>query len=191
MRLLMPFPDARLKLHSQVLFGVTINDAQTCALQDAEPRFDVRPPRAMHGREVHNNAGMMRSPCSDFLPVMRTHMVTHTMNRTDALVNLHIHCVEKGHAFPLPLPVITVSVDLAGTGVKGGTEGERARPPVLRRHMVGQVVGLSWEGRGRSGPRLQRGLLGQGEDSRIRPEGTGVESDQGFRRRSPHRSPRR
>jgi hypothetical protein len=42
-----------------------------------------------------------------------------------------------------------VSVDLAGTGVKGGKEVERARPPVLMLHTVGQVVGLSWEGRGR------------------------------------------
>jgi hypothetical protein len=45
-------------------------------------------------------------------------------------------------------------------------------------HTVGQVVGLSWEGRGRSGSRLQGGLLVQGEHYLIRPEGTGVEIDQ-------------
>jgi hypothetical protein len=99
------------------------------------------------------------------------------MNRTDALVNLHIHCFEKGNELPLPLTFITVSVDRAGIGVKGGKEVERARPPVRMLHTVGQVVGLSWEGRGRSGPRLQGGLLVQGEYYLIRPEGTGVEID--------------
>lgn len=132
----------------------------------------------MHWREVHDKAGMMREPLSDFFPMMRTHIVTHKMNRMDALVNLHIHRVEKGHEFPLPLPFITVAVELAGTGVKGGKEVERTRPPVLMLHAVGQASGLSWEGRGRSGPRLQGGLLVQGEYELICPEGTGVEVDQ-------------
>jgi hypothetical protein len=60
MRLLIPFPNELLKLHSQVFFGVKINDAQTFALQDAEPLFYLIHPRAMRGREVDNKAWMMR-----------------------------------------------------------------------------------------------------------------------------------
>jgi hypothetical protein len=47
---------------------------------------------------------------------------------------------------------ITVSVDLAGTGVKGGKAIERTRMRVLMLNAVGQVVGLGgqgWDGRGR------------------------------------------
>ena len=84
--------------------------------------------------------------------MMCTDIIAHQMNRTDVFVNCDIYRFEKGHAFPLPLPFITVPVDLARTGVKGGKEIERARPLVLMLHAVRQVVGLGWQGRGRSGP---------------------------------------
>ena len=59
--------------------------------------------------------------------MMGTDIISHQMNRTDVFVNGDIYRFEKGHAFPLPLPFITVPVDLARTGVKGGKEIER--PP--------------------------------------------------------------
>src|SRR5918996_4338210 len=110
--------------------------------------------------------------------MMRTDIVTYQMNRADGLIDFHIHRFQKGNEFPLPLTIITVPVDLARTGVKGGKEIQRPRALVLMLHAVGPVVGLSWEGRGESGPRLQRGLLVHGEYYLIRPEGTGVEVNQ-------------
>ena len=59
----------------------------------------------MHGRAVHDKAWMMSQPLSDLLPMMRTDMVAHQMNRADTLRNLDIYCFERGHAFPLPLAV--------------------------------------------------------------------------------------
>jgi hypothetical protein len=61
MRLRIPFPDALLTLHAQMVIGVKINAAPTVALQDAAPLFDWIHPRAMHGRAVHHTAGMRRS----------------------------------------------------------------------------------------------------------------------------------
>jgi hypothetical protein len=132
----------------------------------------------MHGWKVHDNAWMLSSPLPHFLPMMCTDMIAHQMNRPDVLVNCDIYRVEKGHAFPLPLPFITVPVDLASTGVKGGNELARARPLVRMRQAVRPVVGLGWPGRGRSGPRLEGGLLSDGEHQLIRLQGTGVEVNQ-------------
>jgi hypothetical protein len=53
---------------------------------------------------------------------------------------------------------ITASVDLAGTGVKGGKAIERTRVRVLRLNAVGQVVGLGGQGWGWSGPRWREGF---------------------------------
>lgn len=110
--------------------------------------------------------------------MMRTDIVAHQMNRADTLLNLDIHGFEKGYEFSLPLALITVPVDLARTSVEGGKEIECPRPLVLMLDAVGQVVGLGWQGRGRSGPRLQGGLLIDGEHQLIRSEGTGIEVNQ-------------
>src|ERR1700751_1133475 len=125
----------------------------------------------MHGREMHDKAWMMSQPLSDLFPMMRTDIVAHQMNRADTLLNLDIHGFEKGYEFSLPLALITVPVDLARTSVEGGKEVECPRPLVLMLDAVGQVVGLGWQGRGRSGPRLQGGLLIDGEHQLIRSEG--------------------
>ena len=101
-------------------------------------------------------------------------MIAPQVINPDVLVNCAIYRFEKGHAFPLPLPFITVPVDLARTGVKGGKESERARPLVRMLHAVRPVVGLGWQGRGRSGPRLEGGLLLEGEHQLIRLQGTGI-----------------
>jgi hypothetical protein len=74
-------------------------------------------------------------------------MVAHQMNRADILLNLDIHCFEKGHEFPLPLAVITVPVDLARTGVEGGKEIERPRRLGRLLDAVGQVLGRGRGGR--------------------------------------------
>jgi hypothetical protein len=132
----------------------------------------------MHGCKVHDKAWMLSSPLPNFFPMMCTDMIAHQMNRTDVFVNGDIYRFEKGPAFPLPLPCITVPVDLARTGVKGGKEMERARPLVLMLHAVRPVVGLGGQGRGRSGPRLEGGLLIAGEHQLIRLQGTGVEVKQ-------------
>src|SRR5918992_341236 len=118
---------------------------------------------------------MMRQPLLDLFPMMRTDMVAHEVNGTDPLVNLRIQRFQKSDEFPLPLPLITVPIDLARAGVKGRKEMERTRPLVLMLNAVGPVVGLGWQSRDQSGPRLQGGLLIEGEHQLISSEGTGIE----------------
>src|SRR5215510_1226802 len=129
----------------------------------------------MHGREVHYKAWMMSQPLSDLFAMMRTDIVAHQMNRADMLLNLDIHGFEKGDEFPLPLALITVPVDFARPSVESRQEIERPRPLILMLDAVGLVVRLSWQGRSRSGPRLQGGLFIAGEHQFIRAEGTGIE----------------
>jgi hypothetical protein len=100
------------------------------------------------------------------------------MNRADVLIDFHIHRFEKGDAFPLPLPVIRVPVDLARTSVKGRQEIQRPCTLILMLDAVGQVVGPGGQGQGRAGPRLEGGLLIEGEHDLIGPEGTGIEVNQ-------------
>ena len=176
--MVIPFFNELIELGAKRIFGCKIHHAYAFALEDTAPLCHVIHPGAMHGREVHANAWMMSQPRSDLLPLRRPDMVAPQMNRADILFNLDIHGFEKGHAFPLPLAVITVPVDFARTAVEGGTERERPCPLILRLDAVGQVVRLGGPGRSQSGPRLQGGLLVDSEHQFLRSEGTGIEAHQ-------------
>jgi hypothetical protein len=173
-----PFFHELIELGAKLIFGCKIHKAEAFALEDTAPLVHLIHPGALHGREVHDQAWMMSQPLSDLLPLMRTDMVAHQMNRADILLNLDIHGVENGHAFPLPLAVITVPVDFASTDVEGGQERERPCPLIRMRDAVGQVVRLGGQGRRQSGPRLPGGLLVASEHQCIRAEGTGIEANQ-------------
>jgi hypothetical protein len=178
MCMVMPFFNELVQLGAKLIFGCKIHHASAFALEDTAPLCHLIHPGAMHGREVHYQAWMMSQPLMDLFPMRRTDMVAHQMDRADTLLNLDIHCVQKGHEFPLPLAVLPVPVDLASTGVEGGKEMEGPRPLVLMLDAVGPGGGLGWQGRGRSGPRLQGGLLIEGEHQLIRSEGTDREVNQ-------------
>ena len=178
MCLLIPCLNELVQLCTKMIFGCKIHNAQALALKDTEPLFHLIHPGAMYGREVHDKAWMLREPRADLLAMMRTDMVAHQLNRADGLIDFPIHRFKKGHEFPWPFTVITVPVDLATMTVKGSKEIQPPGPLILMRQVVGPVVGLRWEGRGESGPRLQRGLLVHREDDLIRPKGTGVEVNQ-------------
>jgi hypothetical protein len=113
MRLVIPCVDELSDLRIEGIFGFNIDASHALPLEDREPLCDLIPPRTMHGREVHNNARRVGYPLLNFLPMRRTDMVAHEMDGTDALINLQIQRFQKGNAFPLPLPVITVPVDRA------------------------------------------------------------------------------
>jgi len=178
MGLLMPFLHALVQLGTKMICGCKIHHAQAFALEDTAPRFHWMHPGALHRGNVHDNAWMLREPHADLLAMRRTDMVAHQLKRADGLIDCPIHRFKKGDAFPWSFTVSTVPIDLARTGIKGGHEMQRPGPLVLLRHVVGPVVGLRWEGRGKSGPRWPRGLLVHREAYRIRPEGTGVEVNQ-------------
>lgn len=110
--------------------------------------------------------------------MMRADIVAHEMDGTDALSHLQIQRFQKGYAFPLPLPVITVPIDLARTGVKGRKKIEGTRTLIRMLGPVGNVLRLCWQGGGATRARLQRGLLIHGEHQLIFTKRTRIEVDE-------------
>ena len=125
-----------------MVFGLKVDDAQTSALQNAEPLFDWIHPRAMHGCEVEGESGMVSCP------------------------------------LPLSLPFITLPIDLARTGVKGGQEISGARARILVLMSVGKVLRLGWQGWGATRALLQGGLLVHRQHQFIRMQRPRVEVNQ-------------
>src|SRR6266511_4570167 len=121
----------------------------------------------MHWCEVHHKPQMLGEPSGDVFAMMRTDNVTHQINRPDVLSNLPVQVCQEGDAFLLPFAFSTLSIDPARTGIKGGQEVEGASAFVLVLIPVGQVLRLSWPGRGQPRTRLQRGLLIQREDQLV------------------------
>jgi hypothetical protein len=167
MRVVIPFLDERFKLRTQVIFSCKVDDSQAFPLDNADPLFDVIHPRTMHGCEMHDNTRMVGYPFADFFPMMGTDMVAHQMNGMDALVTLGIPRFQKGDAFPLTLPFITVPIDLASTGVQGGKEMEGPCARILVLGPGGNLLRLGWPGRSVTRSRLQRGLLVHRQDHLI------------------------
>jgi Bacterial regulatory protein, Fis family len=178
MRLLIPFTDKLLKLRAQVILRGKVHNAQSLALQDAEPLFHLIHPRTVHGREVHHKPRVRGEPSGDFFSVMRTHIVTHEMNRPDVGGNLPIQMFQKGAEFLLAFAGKTLPVDLARTGIKGREEVEGAGTCVLMLVPIGQMTGLGGPRGGRSRPWLQGGLLVDGKHQLILRQRPGVEVDQ-------------
>ena len=110
--------------------------------------------------------------------MMRADIVAHEMDNTDVLVKLRVQCVQKGDKFPLSLPFITVPVDLARTGVKGGKEIEGTSALILVLVPVGNVLRLGWQGWGATRSRLQGGLLVHRQHQFIRTQRPCVEVNQ-------------
>src|SRR5215207_2164806 len=102
----------------------------------------------MYGCEVHHKPRMLGEPLGDVFAMMRTDIVTHQMDRPDVLSNLPVQVFQEGDAFLLPFAFITLSIDPARTGIKGGKEVEGASAFVLVLIPVGQVLRLSWPGLG-------------------------------------------
>src|SRR5215510_16027342 len=96
----------------------------------------------MHWCEMHDEPRMFGEPLADFFAMMGADIVAHEVNRADRRVKLRVQCFQKGDEFPLPLPVITVPIDLARAGVKGRKEVEGACAPVFILMPVAQVLGL-------------------------------------------------
>jgi hypothetical protein len=106
---------------------------------------------------------MVGEPAGDFFSVMRTHIVTHEMNRPNVRSNLSVHLFQKGDEFLLAFAFKTLPIDLARTGIKGRKEVEGAGTSVLMLVPIGQMTGLGGERGGRSRPWLQGGLLIDGK----------------------------
>jgi hypothetical protein len=120
---------------------------------------------------VHHKAWMLGQPFSDFVPMMRADIVAHEMNGVDVLVNLRIQHFQKGDAFPLALPLKTLPIDLARTGVKGRKEIEGPSALILVLVPVGNVLRLGWPGRSATRSRLQGGLSSTDNTSSSRRNG--------------------
>ena len=71
-------------------------------------------------------------------------MVAHEMHDADVLVKLRVQCLQKGHEFSLTLPCITVPIELARTGARGGKEIEGTSALIFGLVPVGMFCG--WAG---------------------------------------------
>src|SRR5919106_3213300 len=114
--------------------------------------------------------------------MMRADIVAQEMDGTEALINLPLQRFQRGNAFPLPLPVVTVTIDLTRTGVKGSKQIQGTCALILMLGPVGNVLRLCWQGGGATRARLQRGLLIHGEHQLIVTQRARIELDE-FRNR--------
>ena len=71
-------------------------------------------------------------------------MVAHEMHDTDVLVKLRVQCLQKGHEFSLTLPCVTVPIELARTGARGGKAIESTSALIFVLVSVGNVLRLGW-----------------------------------------------
>jgi hypothetical protein len=76
-----------------MVFGFEVDDAQTFALQNVEPLFDLIQPRAMRWREVEDELVMIGSPLPGFFLMMRTNIVAHKMYGVVTFINLRVSYV--------------------------------------------------------------------------------------------------
>jgi hypothetical protein len=60
-----------------------------------------------------DKARVLGSPFPDFFPMRRMDTVTHAIHEADALINLCLQDVQKGHGFPLTRPFVTLPLNLA------------------------------------------------------------------------------
>lgn len=110
--------------------------------------------------------------------MMRADIAAHEMDKADVLAKLRVQCIQKGDKFPLSLPFITLPIDLARTGVKGGKEIEGTGALLLVLVPVGTVLWLGWQGWGATRSRLQGGLLVHRQHQFIRTQRPRVEGNQ-------------
>lgn len=110
--------------------------------------------------------------------MMGADIVAHEMDHADVWINGLVQVFQKGDEFLLSFAFITLPIDLAGAGIKGGKEIEGSCPPVLVLTPVRKMLRLGGPGWMLAGPRLEGGLLIHGEDCFIRPERACVEVDE-------------
>src|SRR5215216_1373268 len=132
----------------------------------------------MHGCKVQDETRMLGEPLADFFPVMGADIVALEMNGADTLVNLRLQRFQKGDAFPLTLPLITLAIDLARPGVKSRKEIKGPSAFVLMLAPGGHILGLGRLGRMLTRSRLQGGLLVHGQDQFIWTQRPRVEGNQ-------------
>ena len=167
MGLLMPCRDARVDLCTSRVCGGTIRATPALAWQATALRCDLRPPCARPRRQGHHDTWRLGKPGADGWAMGRTAVVTPAMNRADRRVPLPVPRVANGEALARALPVITVPVDLARTGVQGRHEREGPCTPVLGRVSVRQGRRLGWPARRVPRSRLSGGRLVHGHDQGI------------------------
>jgi hypothetical protein len=113
----------------------------------------------------------------DCFAMMRRDIVANDMDRRDGRRNLRLHRGEEGEKLALAFPAVALSIDVAGPGIKGGAQVQRAIPSRLMLDAVGEPR-LGWLRGVEVRPGLQRGLFIEAEDDLIRPKRTGVERDE-------------
>ena len=127
---------------------------------------------------MEDKAGMALQPLADFLAMMRGDIVADHVDRRDRRGNLRIKRGQERDTLALALAAMTLSVDTPGPGIKGREQVQCPIAPVFMLDAVGDARLRGFRGM-EPGPRLQRGFFIEAEDHLIRPQGAGVERDDG------------
>src|SRR5215212_3683808 len=148
--------------------------AEALAAEDAEPLLDLIHPGAMHGGEVHPEAGMGCQPRPDRCAMMDADVVTDQMDGGDRGWDELVEVVEEAEAFHLALAAELAGGDCPAACIEGGEELEGAVARVFM-FELDRVAGAGGSGGRATVARLQGGHLIQAEHGLPRRQGTSVE----------------
>ena len=158
--------------------GRKIGDAHPLPLQHRKPLRTLLHPGTRDRGEMDHEAGMARQPLAPFLAMMRRDMIADHRDRLDGRRHLSLKRGEKREKLTLTLATMALPVDTPCACVKGRKEGQGSIAPRLLRDAVGDSRLRGFRGM-EAWPRLERGLFSKAEDHLIRPQGAGVERDEG------------
>ena len=167
------------QLVAKVGFGDAIRNPQSLALQNTEPLFHLVHPGTVHRRMREVKPGMGRKPHLDLLACMHPEIIQDDMNPGDLGRDLRIEEFQKLDELDLPFAFLTLTIDLAGTGIKRCKQVEGPLAPVLLFH-PDRLIGTCGKGRRPSRAWLQGGFLIDTQDHLVRHQRPGLQVADGL-----------
>ena len=89
-----PFANKRVQPRGEMLFVFEIGNAESLALEDTEPLFDLIHPGAMNWRMMEMEAGMLSEPCLHLLALVHLQVIEHDVNRLDGRIDFPLQFVQ-------------------------------------------------------------------------------------------------
>src|SRR5947208_16297407 len=112
MSMRIPFRDKGQQPLSQMIQVSEVADAETFALQNADPLLELIHPGTVHRQKPADKAGVRLEPGSHLLAFMHARVIKHQRDATNGRWNLPIQLGEQGDELSLPLAPFRSSIDL-------------------------------------------------------------------------------